>query len=311
MDELDVVVLGGAALDWVAQLEKLPPKDGLAVAYSCAQFPGGSAANVAVGIARFGYQVGFVGKLGNDENGQLLLRAFEQDSVDTRATVVEADRSTAICFVGLDDQGERIIFALPGASIIETVAELDLGYMSGSRVLYIGPAYTEVATAAATAARKRGATVFYAPGGAWGAEKLASIQPILELADVLLVSHTEATVLTAQTSPTEAIRSLGEVGPPVVIVTLGEQGALVRAKGRVIQVRAPAVSVVRDTTGAGDAFAAGLIAGFLEGLDWAAAARLGNAVAALKIQHVGARSGLPTRDEVADYMRSLQEGRCL
>jgi ribokinase len=59
-----------------------------------------------------------------------------------------------------------------------------------------------------------------------------------------------------------------------------------------------AVPDAQDTTGAGDAFAAGLIAGFLEGLDWEAAARMGCAVAALKIRHVGARSGLPSRGEV-------------
>jgi sugar/nucleoside kinase (ribokinase family) len=58
----------------------------------------------------------------------------------------------------------------------------------------------------------------------------------------------------------------------------------------------------QDTTGAGDGFAAGLIAGFLEGLDWEAAARMGCAVAALKIRHVGARSGLPSREEVQSLL---------
>jgi ribokinase len=300
--ELDVIVLGGAAMDWVAQVEALPPRDGLALAHAVARFPGGSAANVAVGLARLGRRVGFVGKLGDDENGRSLLRAFEQEGVDTQAILVE-EGPTATCFIGLDAQGDRIIFVLPGASLVETVAELDLTYLSKGQVLYIGPAYAEVATAAATAAREKGATVFYAPGGAWGPDGLADIRPVLSVVDVLLVSRTEATALTGQEAPAEAARLLSQAGPPTVVGTWGEHGALVLVNGCITHVPALAGVQARDTTGAGDAFAAGLVAGFQEGLDWEASARLGSAVAALKIQHVGARSGLPTREEVARFSR--------
>jgi len=82
------------------------------------------------------------------------------------------------------------------------------------------------------------------------------------------------------------------------VETLGPEGALVANGAGLIRVPAFAVPDAQDTTGAGDAFAAGLIAGFLEYLDWEAAARMGCAVAALKIRHVGARSGLPSREEV-------------
>lgn len=299
--DLDVIVLGGAAMDWVAQVEALPPRDGLAVAHAFARYPGGSAANVAVGLARLGERVGFVGRLGDDENGRLLLHAFEQEGVDTAAIVVQPGLPTATCFIGLDAQGDRVIFALPGASLVETVAELDLTYLGKGQVLYIGPAYTEVATAAATAAREKGAAVFYAPSGAWGSEGLADIRPVLSAVDVLLVSRTEAESLTNQAAPAEAGELLSQAGPSIVIQTWGERGTLVLVDGRLTQVPALAGIQARDTTGAGDAFAAGLVAGRLQGLDWERAARMGNAVAALKIQHVGARNGLPTREEVARF----------
>jgi ribokinase len=309
MGEMEVVVLGGAAVDWVARVEALPRKDSTVLARSCEKFPGGSAANVAVGVARLGHRVGFVGKLGDDENGQLLLQAFEDEGIDTQVLIMERGRTTATCFIAVNDHGDRIIFALPGASLVETVTELDLTYVGEGQVLYIGPAYVEVATAAAKQAREKGATVFYAPSCAWGAEKLASIRPILESADVLLVSHIEATALTGQMPPTETARLLSETGPSVVIETLGQHGVLVRVDGRAIQIPAFTVTGARDTTGAGDAFAAGLVAGFLEGLDWEASARLGSAVAALKIQHIGARSGLPTREEVGSFMDRFQGER--
>ncbi len=304
MTNLDVIVLGGAAIDLVAQVEELPQRDNLVLARAFERFPGGGAANVAVGLARLGRRVGFVGKLGDDEHGQLLLAAFEQEGVDTRGVIVETGRPTATCFIAVDGRGERMIVALPGAAIIENIAELDLDYLRGARAVYIGPSYPEVAMAAAAAGRESGGLVFCAPGGGWGPDALAQLGPVLQRVDVLLVSRAEAAEWTGLASPAEAIRQLGRMGSPVVIQTLGAEGVLVLANDRTTEVPAFPGPPARDTTGAGDAFAAGLITGFLEGLDWDAAARMGCAVAALKIQRVGARSGLPGRDEV----QSLLEG---
>jgi sugar/nucleoside kinase (ribokinase family) len=92
------------------------------------------------------------------------------------------------------------------------------------------------------------------------------------------------------------------MGLLVVVETLGPEGALVASGAGLVRVPSFDVPDAQDTTGAGDGFAAGLIAGFLEGLDWEEAARMGCAVAALKIRHVGARSGLPSREEVRSLL---------
>jgi len=294
------VVLGGAAVDWVARVDALPERDSLVLARSCERFPGGSAANVAVGLARLDRRVGFVGKLGDDEHGRLLMEAFEQEGVDTRGVIVETGRPTAACFIAVDDRGERMIVALPGAAVIERIKELDLDYVRGARAVYIGPSYPEVATTTAAAVRESGGTIFCAPGGVHVPVEI--LGPILERTDVLLVSRTEALALTAQTSPDEAARALREMGPQIVVETLGPDGALVASGAGLIRVPAFEVTDAQDTTGAGDGFAAGLIAGFLEGLNWEAAARMGCAVAALKIRHLGARSGLPSREEVQSLL---------
>lgn len=300
MEKLDVLVLGGAAVDWVARVDALPAKDGLVHARSFDRFPGGSAANVAVGIARLGRRVGFAGKLGDDENGRYLLHAFEQERVDTRGLIVRAGRSTASCFIAVDNHGDRVIFALPGTSL-ERVAELDQIRLP-DRVLFIGPSYVEVAEAAAIAARERGATIFYAPGSGWGLDGMAHLHPVLDQVDVVLVNRAEARELTGLTEPVAAAKLLEQLGPSVVIVTLGAEGASVLANGRELKVPPVTVPKAQDTTGAGDAFAAGLVVGFLEGMDWEIAARLGCATAALKIGHMGARSGLPSRTEVTQFM---------
>ncbi|MBU0702644.1 MAG: carbohydrate kinase family protein [Chloroflexi bacterium] len=300
--ELDVVVLGGAAVDWVARVDALPERDSLVLARACEKFPGGSAANVAVGLARLGCSVGFVGKLGDDEHGQLLLAAFEEEGVETRGVIVEPGCPSAVCFIAVDDRGERMIVALPGAAVIERVEELDLDYVRRARAVYIGPSYPEVATAAAAAIREGGGAVFCAPGGVHVPVEI--LGPILERTDVLLVSRTEALAMAGRSSPDEAARALRELGPQVVVETLGAEGVLVASDAGLIRVPAFDVPDAQDTTGAGDGFAAGLIAGFLEGLGWEAAARMGCAVAALKIRHVGARSGLPSREEVKSLVET-------
>lgn len=301
MPELDVVVLGGAAMDRVAEVGQLPTKDGVVLAWSDQQFPGGSAANVAVGLARLMHRTGFVGKIGDDANGALLLAAFANEGVDLGGLIVERGSPTATCFIAVDPNGERSIVAFPGASLLENASELNPAYLCSARALYVGPSFPDVAEAAMDCIHKRAGTVFYAPSGAWGPDGLAGIRHLVAQADVLLLSRTEATALTSCSDSREAAHLLQDQGPPVVILTLGPDGALFRQGGEVHTVPAFSVERVQDTTGAGDAFAAALISCFLRmsgphnAVDWLSAVTQGCAAAACKIQHLGARNGLPTR----------------
>ena len=182
MASLNVVVLGAPAVDLVARVDQLPRRDGIVLARSYERFPGGSPANVAVGLARLGYQVGFLGKLGDDEHGRLLLESFDQEGVDRQGVIVEAGRPTSTCFIALDDRGERMIVALPGVAVIERPDELDLNCLHGAQALYVGPSYAEVATLAAAVTHEDGGTVFYAPGGVRGPEDLEALRPVIDQA---------------------------------------------------------------------------------------------------------------------------------
>ncbi len=307
MPNLDVIVIGGAALDWVAQVETLPPPDGFVMAHTFGRFPGGSAANVAVALARLGWRTGWAGKLGDDEAGRTLLRAFTDEGVDVRTVAVASDRATAATFVAVDRHGERIIVGIPGIAAIARAEELDPAYLKDIRALYVGPPTTEAALSAATTVRQQGSTVFYAAGATLPPGGLSALRPMLAQADVLLVSRRDAEALTGERDPGRACQVLSEVGPAVVVETLGVDGALLVWDGQFARVPAFQVPNVRDTTGAGDAFAAGLITSSLEGADWITTVRMGNAVAALKIQHLSARSGLPTRETVSRFLAAQRD----
>lgn len=293
-----VIVLGDVAVDWVIEVDCFPQRDSLVLARSHRRFPGGSAANVAAGLARLGHHVRFIGQIGDDEDGRFLLEAFKKAGVSTQGIVTLAEYATPACLVVVEESGDHLIIVLPRDSDVHRLQKPDLSGVTEARAIHIGPSHTEVARRAAARARAAGVPVFYAPGGLAQAVGRAQLRPVMELVDVLFVNRSEAAALTDRSTPAQAILALLEEGPAVVVGTGGAKGALLATGDGLTQIPAIPTPERRDTTGAGDAFAAGFIAGRLRGLDWEAAAHIGSATAALKIRHLGARVGLPSWAEV-------------
>jgi ribokinase len=307
-DALNVVVVGTPAMDLMAKVKALPHTDEMAIAERYGPYAGGAGANVAVGAARLGCRVGFLGTLGDDEYGRLLLHAFEGEGIDTRGVRIAKGKSSPSCFIAVGPRGERMIFALGGEALLEEVDELGILLLRGIRALYVTDVPIRVAAAAMTAVREEGGFVFLNPGGLLISGGLEPMRPLLARADAVVISQAEGSRLFTKETREQAARLMAADGPGVVVMTLGSEGALVLHNNKISKVKAYEVQDVVDTTGAGDAFAAGLIAGFIEGLDWYQAARLGCAVAAIKIRHFGARSGLPTRRQVDDIVQFRQGG---
>ncbi len=300
---VDVAVLGAAAMDWVAHVPCLPGPDGIAYADRYTPMPGGTGGNVAVGVRRLGHGSRFLGVLGNDENGHTLMDAFIDSGVDTCAIRIDPGDRSASCFIAVDDAGERLIFSLGGAALYDKPEQILPEWLAGVKVLFIADAFQDVALAAIRHLAPA-AQVIFNPGGLMASAGDGYLAPFFTRSHVLIVSRRECQMMTGIDDPEAAAHELARRGPGVVLVTLGSRGALVLDHGRIIGVPAfPARSVI-DTTGAGDAFSSGVIAGHLEGLDWVEAARLGCAVASLKVGTPGARAGLPDREQV----RSLMDG---
>jgi ribokinase len=291
-----VIVLGDVAVDCVIEVDCFPQRDSLVLARSHRRFPGGSAANVATGLARLGHRVRFIGQIGDDEDGRFLMEAFKKTGVSTQGIVTLAGYTTPACLVVVEESGDHLIIVLPRDSDVHRLHKPDLSGVTEARAIHIGPSHTEVARRAAEQAREAGVPVFYAPGGLAQAVGRAQLRPVIELADVLFVNRSEAAALTGRSMPEEATLALLEEGP-VVVETGGAEGALLATGDGLTQIPAIPTPDRRDTTGAGDAFAAGFIAARLRGLDWEAAAHIGSATATLKIRHLGARVGLPSWEE--------------
>lgn len=293
----EVAVLGAAALDWIARVKEFPRRDSIVFADEYRPMPGGTGGNVAEGVARLGHKVCFMGKLGDDEGGKILLKAFEDSGVDIRGVIVAPGQRSASCFIPIDEQGERQIYCIGGVALYENEEELQPELLKNVSVLFIADAFQKIALKAMDLIPPNAKVVFN-PGGLMASYGLEFLKPIFERTDALLVSQEEAKAITHQIEPREAAIALASMGCRVVMHTLGAGGVLVLKDGKFVTLPSFPVEHVVDTTGAGDAFAAGVIAGVVQGMDWEGAALMGCATASIKIVNMGARGGLPDRDQV-------------
>jgi sugar/nucleoside kinase (ribokinase family) len=293
-ETLDVVVVGDVMVDVLASMSG-PLAHGSDTPSRVTTAGGGSAANVACWLARQGVPTSYVGKVGDDPLGRESVVALHGCGVTTYVSH-DHERATGTCVVLVEPGGERSMLPDSGANTSLTPADLPQEpfrpgahlHLSGYTLLNEG--CREAALAAISMANAAGMTVSVDPSSA---APLRSVGAARFLAwtrgvDLLLANRDEAAVLAGTADPHQAAQHLGDDYREVV-VKLGADGALWH-RG-FISASAPAergVEVV-DTTGAGDAFAAGFLASWLLHPEPETALAAGNRLAARAVSVVGAR----------------------
>ncbi|GBG72471.1 hypothetical protein CBR_g12046 [Chara braunii] len=263
-----IVSFGELLIDFV------PTENGLSLAEAPAfkKAPGGAPANVAVGIAKLGGKVAFIGKVGEDEFGRMLAGVLESNNVDVSGMTFDKNARTALAFVTLKMSGERefMFYRNPSADMLLTPAELDRKLIADAAIFHYGSIslITEPCRSAHVEAMKiakaGGAILSYDPNlrlPLWPSAEAAKegILSIWNEADIIKVSDEELMFLTGAKEVSEKVaRSLWHDGLKLLLVTRGEEGADYYTKtlgGHVDSFKVKAI----DTTGAGDAFVAGLL----------------------------------------------------
>jgi sugar/nucleoside kinase (ribokinase family) len=253
--------------------------------------PGGSAANTVVGAARLGLGSGFLTKTGVDEAGRFYRRSIAEAGVRTAEFKTDPDQPTGRCLCLVTPDSQRTMRTHLGAA--ETLAPGDIspadfrgydhvhveGYMLFSRELMF-----HVLRAAAEA----GCTVSLDLAAPEIVDGCRALLPDLlrEYVDMVFANEDEAAAFSGSAEPQAGLVALASCCE-LVAVKLGARGALIRHGSETVAVPALRVQAV-DTTGAGDLWAAGFLAGLLSGRDLAASGRLGARVAAAVVQVVGA-----------------------
>jgi ribokinase len=271
---MTLVVLGDLMVDVVTRMSG-PLARGSDTPARVSVEGGGSAANVAAWAAALGTPVALVCRVGDDERGRAAVAALRAGGVDVHATVDPA-RPTGACVVLVEPGGERTMLPDPGANDgpLGPVPAGDHLHVVGYALLRDGA--RESALAAIEHARAGGITVSVDPSS-WALLHSGAIPEV----DLLLPNEEEAEVI-------------GEQRVRETVVKLGPGGARWSDGSRSIHVPAEPVDVV-DTTGAGDAFAAGFLSARLGGADPRAALEAGCRVAARAVAQVGAR---PSYDQL-------------
>ncbi|KLU59775.1 2-dehydro-3-deoxygluconokinase [Peptococcaceae bacterium CEB3] len=264
---LDVVSLGEMLIDFIGNEGGIP----LAEVSSFSRAAGGGPANVAVGAARLGARTGFIGKVGRDAFGVHLASILEENGVDTRGLVQDDEANTTLVFVALTAEAkpEYVFFRHGTADTRLSPEDLPLDMLRETRILHFSsvsltaePARTATVEAVKLG-REAGALISFDPNlrlSLWPDESSAreAITKAVGQSQLVKLNEEELSFLTGCEEIEAGLTTLSQSGPKLVAVTRGALGAVLARPGLTVNIPSQPVNAV-DTTGAGDAFMAGLL----------------------------------------------------
>ncbi|MGE5546614.1 MAG: adenosine kinase [Solirubrobacterales bacterium] len=266
---------------------------------------GGSAANTMVGIASLGGRAAYIGKVKSDQLGQVFSHDIRNSRVAFDTVAATDGPSTARCFVLVTPDAQRTMLTYLGACIELTPADVDDGLIAASQVTYLEgylydpPLAKRAFLKAADAAHKAGRLVSLSLSDPFCVDRhrAAFLDLVANHVDILFANDAELMSL-YRTDDFDTALKEARGHCRVAAVTRGAKGSVVVTDEDVHVVGADRVSQVVDTTGAGDLYAAGFLAGFTQGRDLATCAVLGGIAAGEVISHFGARPEHPLAELV-------------
>jgi len=304
--KFDVVCFGALNVDKLFKVKKIAKAEEESTILGFKESPGGSAANAAVGLARLGVRTGYIGKVADDPEGTLLLKAFKDEGVDTGGVATSKGGRSGLVMGFVDEEGERALYVDPGANDLIDFNEINLGYVAGSSFLHLTSFVGEKPFEAQTKLLENlsETKVTLDPGEIYARRGWSKMKPLIERCFGVFPNANELRLLTGNEYEKGA-KQLIDVGVSIVAVKLGRRGCYVTDGAEEHLVKHFKVSVV-DTTGAGDAFCAGFLYGLVKNKPLRYCAILANFVASRCITKIGAREGLPRLEELS---KSLEEHR--
>lgn len=302
-----IVVVGSLNLDLVTRVKHLPAPGETVVSHEFAMFHGGKGANQAYAAARLGGRVAMIGQVGEDAHAAALKQNLAGVGVDVSGVLSDSRASTGMAFISTDAAGQNSIVIVPAANNTFTPERLDRVRATFARaaiVLLQFETPMETVIAAAKLAKEKGALVVLDPAPA-----REMPDELLALADYITPNETELAALIGDgalingdvKSAAAMARTLRSRGARGVIVKMGAAGALcVEGEGEQFWQAVPVRPL--DTTAAGDCFNGAFAVGLAENMTTQGAGRFAVAAAALSVTRRGAQAGMPSRDEVEQFI---------
>jgi len=298
MKDFDVVGFGALNYDRLYVVDEMPKAGDEIVIRKLEEDAGGSAANTIVGLARLGLKTGFIGMVGFDDEGKWIMKGFETDKVNTSGLSITSGARTGLVIGYVDRKGERGLSVYPGANNLLEITDINVGYAKKARLIHLSSFVSDhqlkqqIYLVKDLGQEEPEIEFSFSPGMIYVRKGIEKLYPIIERCKVIFLSENEIKLLTGLEYKV-ACNALLKKGVKVVAITLGVKGCYITDgnKSEFIGVSRPPQKVV-DTTGAGDAFAAGFLYGLLTGTDLHTCGVYGNSMAGECVTKYGARKGL-------------------
>lgn len=305
MTELyDIISIGAVLVDMIAMVDEFPQRDGESFVHNFKIMPGGAAANVAVICSRLGLRSAFSGKIGNDQFGEILKNDLLSEKVEIKNTIVISDKvSTGSCYICVDKKGERMIMAYSGAADTLTIDDLPLEYFSKAKWINLSDLRNVASIEALfesdikiNFSMSPGALIAQNPSRAYRLAKQAKLLVASkdEFMQIFRCSEEEINIVAENFAKEREER--------IVAITKGKDGASLFDNKESVDIPIFKVNVV-DSTGAGDAFTAGMLYAVIKEKKLKEAGKIAAACSAICIQEVGARSGPKNKKELMKFLR--------
>ena len=293
---------GALNLDRLFKVQRITKGDEEVAIEDTQEEPGGSAANTIYALGKLNKMTGFIGSVGEDFEGKMVIDSLNSVGVDTSQIKIKPKIRTGLVIGIVDAFGERSLYITPGANSTLEFNDIDMGFISGSDFFHItsfvDDNQLEVQKKIVETLNEN-TKLSFSPGSLYAKKGYEALSSIIRKTHVLFLNEVEVKILTGYGSYQEASGFLIDKGCKTVVVTLGENGCYITDGLRSEQIDAVKCDVV-DTTGAGDAFCAGFLFSLSLGRELTQCGKIGNFVASRCISRIGARSGLPDIKELKE-----------
>lgn len=317
MKQLDVITFGEAMAMFIAN----EPGPLHKVKHFTRELAGAET-NVAIGLARLGFKVGWASKVGEDAFGRFIINRLQEEHVDISNVEADNGNSTGFQIKSKVSKGDPEVQYFRKNSAASQLSKKDFnsGYFQSARHMHmtgiplaISLNTREYAEHALEFMRSSEKTVTFDPNlrpSLWNSEEemITVINKAAFAANYVMPGIKEGKILTGYKNPHDIAGFYLDKGVELVIVKLGEEGAYYQSKSEEGIVSGFKVPEIIDTVGAGDGFAVGVISGLLNGFSVKEAVTRGNAIGAMAVQSPGDNDGYPTMLQLNEFLENNRQG---
>lgn len=299
---MPIIGTGTAVYDVLLKLTDFPGEERHVGVIEQKTQGGGMTATAMVAVARLGQNCAFFGNLGDDENGQKILQGLVDEGVNVDGVEMLPGYVNTVSYVLINSKnGSRTFLANKENTPPIELTDIRKKLIENASVVHMDGGHYESDVRIAQYAREKGVTVSY--DACRGEREAANNCRLLPLCDIVITCADYPEKVCGKGNLEDNIKALAQYGSRILITTLGSKGCAALINDEIRYFPAYKVDVV-DTTGAGDVFHGSFLYAYNQGLTLEECIRFASATAAIKCTKIGGRSGIPTAEEVNEFIKT-------